>query len=307
MKIGVAGTGAVGGYFGGLLKKAGHEVVFLARGKNLEQMLAKGLTIESEAEDFQVGGTFTGNHQSFSDIDLLLFCVKSTSTNELAKQLQPILKTDCLIMTLQNGVDNEEILSSIYGMKRIISAATYIQAIVKEPGVVKQIGVPPRLVIGGLDANITEKVTEIASLFNKAGIETFSTSHILDIKWKKLLWNVTFNPLTAIIEEKVSAIYDDDGLNKTAIAICKEAIAVAREMGIGIDKDFYESIMAQGQLAKNHQTSMLQDKLNGKAMEIESICGYIVKKGKEMKVETPVLKTIYHLLCYQDLKNSIER
>jgi 2-dehydropantoate 2-reductase len=307
MKIGVAGTGAVGGYFGGLLKKAGHEVVFLARGKNLERMQEKGLTIESETGNFQVSGTYTENPQSFSEIDLLLFCVKSTSTKEMATELFPILKEDCVILTLQNGVDNEEILSSIYGRNRIISVATYIQATLKAPGVVKQIGVAPRLVIGGLDESLTERVTEIASLFNEAGIETYSTSHVLDIKWKKLLWNVTFNPLTAIVEEKVSAIFDDKGLNQTAITICKEAIAVARESGIQIDEDFYESIMAQGQLAKNHQTSMLQDKLNGKGMEIESICGYIVKKGKEVKVETPVLETIYHLLSYQDLKNQTAR
>ena len=307
MKIGVAGTGAVGGYFGGFLQKAGHDVVFLARGKNLKQLQEKGLTIESETGVLQVGGTFTENYQSLTDIDLLLFCVKSTSTIEVAEQLKPILKGDCLIMTLQNGVDNEEMLSSIFGKERILSVATYIQATLKEPGVVKQIGVPPRLVIGSLDESISEKVTEITSLFNEAGIETFSTSHVLAFKWKKLLWNVTFNPLTALIEEKVSAIYDHEALNQTAIAICKEAIAVARELGIQIEEDFYESILAQGQLAKNHQTSMLQDKLSGKAMETESICGYIVKKGKEINVRTPVLETIYHLLSYQDLKNRTER
>jgi 2-dehydropantoate 2-reductase len=307
MKIGVAGTGAVGGYFGGFLQKAGHDVVFLARGKHLKQMQEKGLTIESETGVHQVGGAFTENYQSLSDIDLLLFCVKSTSTIEVAEQLKPILKGNCLIMTLQNGVDNEEILSSIFGKERIISVATYIQATLKEPGVVKQIGVPPRLVIGSLDERIAGKITEINSLLNEAGIETFSTSHVLAIKWKKLLWNVTFNPLTALVEEKVSAIYDHEALNQTAIAICKEAIAVARELGIEIEEDFYESIMKQGQLAKNHQTSMLQDKLSGKAMEIESICGYIVKKGKEINVRTPVLETIYHLLSYQDLKNRTER
>jgi 2-dehydropantoate 2-reductase len=304
MKIGVAGTGAVGGYFGGLLQKSGHEVTFLARGKNLVKMQEKGLLIESEAGNIQVGGTFTQSYEALSDIDLLLFCVKSTSTKEVAVELQPILKRDCLIMTLQNGVDNEEILSSIFGAERIISVATYIQATLKEPGVVKQIGVAPRLVMGGLDTGLAEKVTEIAGMFNAAGIESFNTSHVLDIKWKKLLWNVTFNPLTALVEEKVSAIFDNEGLHQTAISICNEAIAVARNMGIALDEDFYKTIMAQGQFARDHHTSMLQDKLNGKAMELESICGYIVKKGKELGVGTPVLETVYHLLAYQDMKNN---
>jgi 2-dehydropantoate 2-reductase len=174
---------------------------------------------------------------------------------------------------------------------------------VNEPGVVKQIGVTPKLVIGALDRSLTEKATEFSSLFNAANIETFISSNILEIKWKKLLWNVTFNPLTALLESKVGSILDNEGLNQTAINICCESIAVARSANFDIDEDFYQTIMAQGQLARNHRTSMLQDKLNGKAMELESICGYIVKKGKALNVNTPVLETIYHLLSYQECKN----
>jgi 2-dehydropantoate 2-reductase len=299
MKIGVAGTGAVGGYFGALLKKAGNEVIFLARGKNLERMQAEGLTVESEVARFTVDGDFTDRYESFVDIELLLFCVKSTDTIEVAKKLRPLLKASCLIMTLQNGVDNEEILSGIFGKERIVSAATYIQAMVTDTGVVKQIGVPPQLVIGTLDCQLAEKANVISTLFNAANIITYPSSNILHIKWKKLLWNVTFNPLTALMEVKVGAIYDDEGLYQTALTICKEAIAVANAAGMEIEEDFYETIFAQGNLAKEHQPSMLQDKMKGKALEVESICGYIVKKGREVKVDTPVMETVYHLLSFQ--------
>jgi 2-dehydropantoate 2-reductase len=299
MKIGIAGTGAVGGYFGGLLKKAGNEVVFLARGKALERMQKEGLRIESEVETFTVEGTFTDQYESFSEIDLLLFCVKSTNTTEVATNFLPFLKESCLIMTLQNGVDNEEILASIFGENRILSAATYIQAIITNAGVVKQIGMPPRLIIGALDATFAEKAVELSIIFNAANIATFTSSNVLKVKWNKLLWNVTFNPLTALIESRVGAIYEHEGLNHLAMKICKEAISVAQALGIDTETDYYETVFAQGQFAKNHQTSMLQDKLNGKTLELESICGYIVKRGKEVRVETPVLETIYHLLSYQ--------
>jgi 2-dehydropantoate 2-reductase len=92
MKIGVVGTGAVGGYFGGLLKKAGNDVVFLSRGKSLERMQEKGLKIECEVEDFTIDGIFTDHYQAFSDMDLLLFCVKATDTCDIAIKLQPVLK-----------------------------------------------------------------------------------------------------------------------------------------------------------------------------------------------------------------------
>lgn len=299
MKIGVAGTGAVGGYFGGLLKRAGNEVIFLARGNNLERMRENGLTIESDSESFTVEATFTDCYEDFTDVDLLLFCVKSTSTMEMAEKFTRVLKESCMIMTLQNGVDNEEFLGSVFGSGRILSAAAYIQAGVTESGTVKQIGVPPKLVFGALVEDLQERLSVIQELFNIANIEAYPTRDILKIKWKKLLWNVTFNPLTALIEAKVGAIYEDKGLKETAIKICQEAIAVARAAGVEIEEDQYETVMMQGQFAQGHQTSMLQDKLKGKPLELESIAGYIVKKGKELGVETPVLNTIYHLLNFQ--------
>ncbi|MGX6441682.1 ketopantoate reductase family protein [Neobacillus sp. K501] len=302
MKIGIVGTGAVGGYYGGHLVKAGNHVVFFARGGNLSYFQENGLTIESEVEHFHVQSTFTDDYQLFSTVDLLLFCVKSTATNEVADKLLPVLKEDCLILTLQNGVDNEEILASRFGKNRILSAAAYIQAVVKETGVIKQIGVPPRLVIGALDENLADKVEEISSLFNGANTETFTSKNIIEMKWKKLLWNVTFNPLTALVESKVGAIFENEGLYTTAKTICKEAIAVARAAGLDIDESFAEVVFKQGQFARNHHTSMLQDKLSGRAMELESICGYIVKKAKQLEVDIPVLETIYHLLNYEDQK-----
>lgn len=303
MKIGVAGTGAVGGYFGSQLKRAGNEVVFSARGNNLQKLKEKGITIQGETESFHVQGTFTDRYEEFAEVDLLLFSVKANATKEVAGLMAPFLKKDCLILTLQNGVDNEEILAGIFGVNRILSAATYIQAESVEPGVIRQIGLYPRLIIGALDKSKAHKADEIAKSFNGCGIKTISAPDILDVKWKKLFWNITFNPLTALIESKVGAIYEFEELNKTARKMCKEAIAVARELGISIDENYDEKIMEQGKLAFNHQTSMLQDKLKGKQMELESICGYVIWRGKELKIETPVLETIYHLLKYQSVNS----
>ncbi|MCM3764330.1 ketopantoate reductase family protein [Neobacillus niacini] len=299
MKIGVAGTGAVGGYYGGFLKRAGNEVIFFARGTNLRRMQEKGLTIEAGEDSFTVTEQFTDRYQDFSDVDLLIFAVKATATAEVAANLHPFLKETCLVLTLQNGVDNEEILAEVFGKDRVLSAAAYISAHITAAGVVKQIGYPPKLVIGALDSSMTTKAAEIAELLNAAEIEAFPTRDILKIKWKKLIWNVTFNPLTALMEVKVGAIYEDEGLKRTAVEICQEAIAVANAAGIELDDDYDETIMAQGKMAKDHHTSMLQDKQKSKPLELESICGYIVKKGNALKVETPVLETVYHLLNYQ--------
>jgi 2-dehydropantoate 2-reductase len=296
VKIGVVGTGAVGGYFGACLSRGGNEVVFHARGANLAKLKSDGLVVESAQGDFTATGVFTDCYDEMADADLVLFCVKATASEAVARQLAPVLKHDALVLTLQNGVDNEEILASFFGKGRILSAASYIQAQLREPGMVKQIGIPPRLVIGALDLERKEEVLKTASLLNTAGVETYSSENIMLVKWKKLLWNVTFNPLSAVIESKVGTILDDAGLRRTAERICQEAIAVARRAGVPLEEDAWEEIMAQGEIGRNHETSMLQDKRKGKQMEIESICGYIVRKGIELDVETPVLETVYSVL-----------
>lgn len=306
MKIGVVGAGAVGGYVGGLLARAGNEVTFLARGRNYTAMKEKGLTVEAGKDVFTIYGTFTDKDHDLSNVDLAILSVKSVDTIEVAGRLKHILKKDCLILTLQNGVDNEEILSNVLGgSDRVLSAAAYIQAIVKEPGVVNQQGNIPLFIIGALNQDLTVNAERISSLFNAATIRATVTDSILNIKWKKLFWNVTFNPLSALIEAEVGSILDNKGLHDTAERICKEAICVAQKAGIEIEDEFYRQILAQGQLARGHKTSMLQDKLRGKAIELESICGYIVHKGKELEVKTPVLETIYHLLKFSEATRSI--
>ncbi len=304
MKIGVAGTGAVGGYFGGQLQRTDHKVLFLARNRTLEKLKESGLTVNGDAASFHIDGDFTGRYEDFSDVDLLLFCVKANATKEVAEQFIPFLKNDCLILTLQNGVDNEEILAELFGQQRVFAAATYIQAEVTEPGVIRQIGLHPRLVIGALEKKTSENAKNLANLFNDAGIQTIFSTNVLETKWKKLFWNIAFNPLTALTETKVGAIYESEELYTIAVKTCKEAIVVARKIGIPIEENFYEKIIEQGKLAVHHQTSMLQDKLKGKPLELESICGYVIRKGKELGVATPVLETVYNLLSYQ---SKIER
>ncbi|WP_404328863.1 ketopantoate reductase family protein [Mesobacillus maritimus] len=304
MKIGVVGSGAVGGYFGSFLSKAGHEVTFVARGQNLEAMKRNGgITVESIAGNFTATGIFTNRYDSLFDSDLILFCVKATATKEVATQLVPILKEDAYILTLQNGVDNEEVLRELFGAERILSAATYIQAHMKEPGVVKQIENPTKLVIGALSSESNLPIVkEVSELMNSAGIICHVSSNILKVKWKKLLWNITFNPLSALVEGKVGDILDDDGLRITAERIGREAIAVAKKAGIPLEDTLANQMIKQSEPARHHETSMLQDKRNGKPMEIESICGYVVRKGKELGIETPVVETIYSLLRIEETK-----
>lgn len=297
MKIGVAGAGAVGCYFGGRLYVAGHEVTFLARGKHLHAMRQQGLAIQEEDQEYIVDGTFTEHVADLADADLVLFCVKSNDTKEMAEQLKAILKETAMVMTMQNGVDNEETLLDVFGADRILSAVTYIQAAVDPPGKIRQQG-RVKLVIGDLGSS-SDIVSDVVSLLQEAGVDTVPSENILSRKWNKLMWNATFNPLSALSGARVGEILDDDQLRKTAETICREVIDVAIHKGLPVDAESTVSqIFSRAEIARQHRTSMLQDRLRGKRMEVEAMCGYITKQGALYGLQTPAMQSIYSALNF---------
>lgn len=298
MKIGIAGAGAVGAYFGGLLAKAGHDVIFLARGAHLEAMEKEGLHVIKGKEKFTVEQTFTNNPKDIAAVDLVLFTVKSHDTKDIAEQLQPYVQAHTIVLTMQNGVDNEEKLVDVFGEKRVLSAATYIQAEITKPGTVEQQG-DVTVVFGHLIDEMKEKRDEVADLFKQAKVEIRLASNILRNKWNKLLWNVTFNPLSALMEVRVGEILEKESLRSVAEQICREAIRVAKQRGMELEEEtVVERVFANAYHARDHQTSMLQDRIQGKTMEIDSVCGYIVEKGKVEGVSVDTLETVYRLLQY---------
>ncbi|MRG85952.1 ketopantoate reductase family protein [Salinibacillus xinjiangensis] len=182
----------------------------------------------------------------------------------------------------------------------MLSCASYVQTTLEAPGKVREYG-PFMLVIGELEKTAYSTCAEIVKRFQEADVPTEHVENVLEQKWKKLLWNVTFNPLSAISKARVGDILDDSYLRRTAENICLESIEVAQNKGISLEvQQTLDSIFAKAEYARKHQTSMLQDRLKQKRMEVESMCGYLVKKGNEAKIATPHLSTIYSVLNYID-------
>src|SRR5699024_5693795 len=299
MKVGVAGAGAVGCLFGGILANADYDVTFLARGKHLAAMQKKGLTLEGPARSFEkIDKQFTDDISDLADSDIVFFCFKSNDTKKMGEELKRHLKSETVIITLQNGVDNEEALCDISGREWVISAATYVQSKIQEPGHVRQEG-RIMLVIGGLHHSLDDTCQTVVEMFKKADLDIKQTNKIMERKWKKLLWNVTFNPLSALMSVRVGEILEDSNLRETASHVCEESIDVAKKLNIELDKkQTVKKVFHNATYAEKHRTSMLQDRLNEKEMEVESMCGYIIKKGKEFNVPTPTLESLYHLLTF---------
>src|SRR4028119_1232700 len=149
MRIAVVGAGGTGGYFGGLLARAGGDVAFIARGTQLEAMRARGLTVESSlAGTFTVPVRATDDPSEVGPVDLILFCVKAYDTDAAAESIRPLIRPDTMLISLQNGVDNEARIARAAGHSSGLSAAAYVVSAIKAPGVVAQTAGPGKIVLG---------------------------------------------------------------------------------------------------------------------------------------------------------------
>ncbi|WP_246945205.1 ketopantoate reductase family protein [Bacillus pinisoli] len=302
MNIVVVGTGAVGGFFGGLLHNSGENVTFLARGQHLLTMKESGLKLTTHQGEYIINGTFTDQYEVISEADLIILAVKSTETKNTLTKIKPYMnERNSYILTLQNGVDNEEILIEGLGVERVLAGSSYLSSQLKEPGHVVQHG-KHGLIIGGLHESQAETVERIASVFQNAGINCMLTDNIMRKKWEKLLWNVAFNPLSTVSEATVGEILDHEDLRKVADQVLDEAILIAQSLGIPLKDHMKDKVFADANSVREHKTSMLQDRIKGKPMEIESLCGFFVRKGEELRVEVPVIRTIYSLLTFIDAR-----
>lgn len=299
MNITVAGAGAIGGFIGGMLSRQGHNVSFIARGDHLLKMQENGLLLTRGGDDEVVKGHFTESFEAVSKADLILFTVKSTETERTARNMAPYVKKDSLILTFQNGVNNEEILTEIFEESQILSGAAHISAQVELPGVVRQDG-KHIFYVGGLTKTNEESIKNIVKMFEDAELRTKYSDRIIERKWEKSLWNVTFNPLSAVSGASVGEILDNPKLFNTSKAILEEIVQIVKNLNINIRDKTIDRIFEDAKLVRGHKTSMLQDKEKGKAMEVESLCGYFVKTAEELNLDTPVLDTLYSLLIFID-------
>lgn len=295
MKIGVMGSGAVGSFFGSFLTEAGHDVIYIARGAHLAEMNKNGLTVMRESGTVTVSKTFTEDIETLADCELILFCVKSGDTKETAAKLKKVIQDSAYVMTLQNGVSNEEALIEVFGEDRVLSAAVYVQAAVESPGVVKQSG-SHRLVIGALGDGGQNAEKSFVALFNEAKIPANSSRQIMLRKWKKYLWNLIFNPLSAATDKTIGQILDDPHLREIAWDIGVETIAIAASSGYKLTEEDVQVAFDNAEYARKHATSMLQDIRKGKVTEADEMVGYLMSKGNEYKQSVNTAKTIYLLL-----------
>ena len=300
MRVLVMGSGGVGGYFGGLLAKAGHEVVFTARGAHLEALQANGLTLIDRGETSRLqpvtavrlpadaGGTF----------DLVLFTVKTYDTIEAAEAIKPVVGPSTSVVPLQNGVDAVDEISSVVGADRVLGGATNIGARINEPGVVERFSPFCNVTIGEPGGGSSARVEAIAAALRAAGVDDVTASQdITRAVWEKFMLLAPLASTTSaanVASGKVRGTAEGHALWKQ---LMQEVHAVGRASGVSLPDESAESVEKFFlNLPDTHTTSMQRDYDGQRRVELEHLAGTVIRRGKAVGVPTPTFDVVYAVL-----------
>lgn len=305
MRFGVVGTGGVGGYFGGLLARAGLPVCFIARGPHLEAMKTHGLAVESvEPGSFQVqDALFTDDPAEAGPCDVVLYCVKTPSNDTAIPFIRPMMASDSLVISLQNGVDNGELLAREYGEHRVMEGAAYVFSAIAGPGRIHQTGGPRRIVFGRPGGGGSPRGEEIVGAMQQAGVTAHLSSDIRIELWNKFILICAVSGMTALTRRPLGDILGYDGTARMAREVMREVYQLALAVGIplepGSDAANYRFMAQQDPSGKG---SMCHDVEAGRRLEIDSLCGYVSRMGRLHGVATPLNDFIHDTLKLEDLQ-----
>jgi len=291
----VVGAGAVGGYFGGMLARAGAPVVMIGRPAFVEAASKNGLLLDTLTFKETVRVEASSDLGAVRGAEIILVCVKTIDTVSTGRALKPLLSSGAIVVSMQNGVDNAQQMCTAEGIDAL-SAVVYVAASVPEPGHIKHVG-RGDLVVGPPDTR-TERVTK---LFEAAGVPCRMTKNIEGELWTKLVWNCALNAISALGRAKYGQISASEDARKVVQDVVEEVFAVARAAriqlpGLETPEAAFTGAMKVASQMSGALSSTGQDLLRGKRTEIDSLNGFIARRGAELGVPTPVNHALYALV-----------
>jgi 2-dehydropantoate 2-reductase len=293
-QVAVLGAGAVGCYFGGMLARAGTPVTLIARQARAEAIQREGLFIDAVHFQGRVPVTASADVSVVKSADVVLFCVKTVDTESAAQELRPHLAPGALVMSLQNGVDNVERIRAASGIEAI-RAVVYVAAEMTSAARVKHSG-RGDLILAAEPGRLAELQT-IAGLFERAGVPCRLSKQIEVEQWKKMVLNCAYNAISALARANYGAIALNPLVHQVMRQAIMEAVAVSRAAGVSMnDVDMQAAGSKLGDAMSRATSSTAQDIVRGKPTEIDSLNGYITRRGKELGVPTPVNQTLHALV-----------
>ncbi len=298
MKILIYGAGGIGGYFSAKLAKAVNEVTIYARGAHLKAIQESGISVKSIHGDFKaIPKLATEDLSKVEQPDLIILGVKSWQIPSAAEKLKPLLKKDTMVLPLQNGANNVEMLLNVIPEENVLAGLCLIVSYISGPGEITHAGHEPKIIFGEKNNERTQRVLKLSEVFTKAEISNLVPEDITLEIWKKFLFITTISALGGLARVPLGEIRESDYLLDIMIKTGKEIITVANAKNIKLNKSHLDLVMETiANLDPKTTASTQRDILTGKPSELENFNGYIVKEANRLNIPTPVNQFIYECL-----------
>jgi 2-dehydropantoate 2-reductase len=300
MRIAIVGSGAVGGYYGALLARAGHRVTFIARGTHLRAIKERGLLVWSPLGDFTVRAPVESEISRVGHVDLVLLAVKTYDNDVVLPQLPALCGPGTIVLTLQNGVDSPIEVAQAVGEDRVLAGPTYVATALTAPGVIEHTGTHRRIVFGEVftpGAEVTERVGRIAEAFTSADIQAEPVADARVPLWEKFIYLASYAAFSGSARKPAGAIWGDTFVRERFLSAVDEVYAVAQAEGVPVPPDQRERVTAyMNTVPATMRASLLIDLQKGKRIEVEALQGSVVRRAAARGVPTPIMSTLYAVL-----------
>ena len=299
LRFAVMGAGAVGCYFGALLARAGHAVTLIGRPAHVLAVRDNGLRLQTATMDVQVPLAASTEASAVQGADVVLFCVKSSDSEDAALQMRPHLAPGTLVLTLQNGVDNDERVRAVLDASTPVAAAVvYVATAMGGAGHVVHHG------RGELVIAPSPRSDEAARQLTAAGIPTQVSDNVRGALWAKLVLNSAYNALSALSQQPYGPLVQVPGVTQVIADIVAECLAVAAADGVTIPGDVQAAVRGIANTMPSQYSSTAQDLARGKPTEIDHLNGYVVKRGAALGVPTPLNHALQVLVKLAEMKRA---
>jgi 2-dehydropantoate 2-reductase len=299
MRIVIMGAGGLGGYFGARLAVAGNDVAFVARGAHLAAINADGLRIESALGDLHLrDAVATDNAATLAPADVVIMGVKLWDTEAAAQAVKPLVRPGTAVVSFQNGVSKDEVLTRILGSEAIIGGVAQIGVVIASPGVIRHTGTMAKLIVGELDNARTPRVEALLETCRAAGIDAEIAPDINLAIWQKFAFLVPMAACTASMRSTIGPIRSNPQARAFLADVMREVVAVGHALSIGLDKDFVAERMAFIDTLPAQMTASMQgDLVRGNRLELPWFSGAVVELGRRIGVPTPLNRAVSDILA----------
>jgi len=304
MRIAIVGAGGVGGVFGGLLARAGHDVSFVARGANLEAIRAQGLRVHGPWGTFVVRPEVSEEPAGLargSPFDAVLVCVKAGQVREVAAALRPLVGEGTVVVPLQNGVEAAEALSAELGAGRVAGGLCHVFAWREGPGEVRTTGTPLQITLGELKGPVTPRLTRLAEAIRGSGAGAVLADDVVAAAWEKFLFIDPFGSVGAVTRAPIGVMRSEPRTRALLVAAVEEVDALARARGVALAADAVARTLARyDELPAEATASMQRDVAAGRPSELHEQTGAVVRLGEAAGANVPVHRFLYAALLPQE-------